>query len=136
MEIIMRLPIISIIGLAIVALAAGCDHAKSPQAAANDIAAAKQSAAQEVSEAHREAAKDINGASKDLQDKSSELADANAKAGYDVAVARADGDHKIAIQECMTHEGDGQKLCKDRADADYDAAKANAKATRAANKQQ
>jgi hypothetical protein len=135
MEIVMRLPIISIIGLAIVALAAGCDHAKSPQAAANDIAAAKQSAAQEVSEAHREAAKDINGASKDLQDKSSELADANAKGAYEVAVARADGDHKIAIQECMRHEGDGQKLCKDRADADYDAAKANAKATRTAQQQ-
>jgi len=28
----------------------------------------------------------------------------------------------------MTREGDAQKLCKDRADADYDAAKANARA--------
>jgi vacuolar-type H+-ATPase subunit H len=128
----MRLPIISIIGSAILALAAGCDHAKSPQAAANDIAAAKQSAAQEVSDAHQEAAKEINSASKELQDKSSELADSNAKAAYDVALARADGDHKIAIQECMTHEGDGQKVCKDRADAHYDAAKENAKASRAA----
>jgi len=128
----MRLPIISIIGLAILALAAGCDRAKSPQAAANDIAAAKQSAAQEVADAHQEAAKGINSASKELQDKSGELADSNAKAAYDVAVARADGDHKIAIQECMTREGDRQKLCKDTADADYDAAKANAKASRAA----
>jgi hypothetical protein len=128
----MRLPIISIISLTILALAAGCDHAKSPQAAANDIAAAKQSAAQEVADAHQEAAKDINSASKELQDKSGELADSNAKAAYDVALAQADGDHKIAIQECMTREGAGQKLCKDKANADYDAAKANAKASLAA----
>jgi hypothetical protein len=49
---------------------------------------------------------------------------------YDVAVARADGDHKIAVQKCDTLEGHDQKVCKDQADADYDAAKANAKATK------
>jgi hypothetical protein len=131
----MRLPILSIIALATITLTAGCDRAKSPQAASNDIAEARQSAAQEVNEANRDAAKDINAASKDLQDKSKELADSNAKAAYDVEMARADGDHKVAIQNCMTQEGDAQKRCKDRADADYDAAKANAKATRVAQQQ-
>ena len=132
----MRLPALSLVLVGMVmALSAGCDRAKSPQAAANDIAAAKQSAAQEVTEAHQDAAKDINSASKDLQAKSTELADANAKAAYDVAVARADGDHKVAIQECMTHDGEAQKLCKDRADADYEAGKANARASRAAQQQ-
>lgn len=129
----MRASILPLIAFtAAVALASGCDRAKSPQAAANDIAEARQSAAQEVNEANRDAAKDINAASKDLQDKASELADSNAKAAYDVALARADGDHKVAVQNCMTQNGDAQKLCKDRADAEYDAAKANAKATRVA----
>jgi hypothetical protein len=129
----MRLPVLSIIGLAAMALASGCDQSKSPDAAANDIEKAKQSAAQEVAEANRAAAKEINGASKELQDKSGQLADSNAKGAYDVAMARADGDHKVAIQECMTHDGQAQKVCKDRADAEYDVAKANAKATRTAN---
>ena len=129
----MRLPLLSIIGLMTLALASGCDRAKSPEAAANDIGKAKQAAAQEVSDANRNAAKDINGASKELQDKSIQLADSNAKAAYDVAMARADGDHKVAIQECMTHDGQAQKVCKDRADAEYDVAKANAKATRTVN---
>jgi hypothetical protein len=129
----MRLPVLSIIGLVTLALVSGCDHAKSPEAAANDIDKAKQAAAQEVSDANRDAAKDINGASKELQDKSSHLAESNAKAAYDIAMARADGDHKVAIQECMTHDGQAQKVCKDRADSEYDVAKANAKATRTAN---
>ena len=128
----MQLSVLSIIALLSIALASGCDHAKSPDAAAVDIDKAKQAAAQEVAEAHQDAAKEINGASKELQDKSNDLADSNAKAAYEVALARADGDHKVAIQECLTHEGDAQKLCKDRADAEYDVAKANAKATRAA----
>jgi len=128
----MRLPMLSIMALATLALTAGCDRAKSPQAARNDIAEARQAAAQEVNEANRDAAKDINAASQGLQDKSRELADSNAKAAYDVELARADGDHKVAIQRCMTLDGDAQKRCKDRADAEYDAAKANAKATRVA----
>jgi hypothetical protein len=131
----MRLPILILIAAAALAPATGCDHAKSPEAAANDIAAAKQAAAQEVADAHRAAAKDINGASKELQDKSTALAESNSKAAYDIALARADGDHKVAIQQCMTHEGGSQKLCKDGADADYDAAKANAQAARAAQQQ-
>jgi hypothetical protein len=133
LETCMRLPVLSIIGLTIMALASGCEQAKSPEAAATDIDKAKQAAAQEVADANRSAAKDINGASKELQDKSGQLAESNAKGAYDVAMARADGDHKVAIQECMTHDGQAQKVCKDRADAEYDVAKANAKATRAAN---
>ncbi|MEP6549112.1 MAG: hypothetical protein ABJD53_16765 [Gammaproteobacteria bacterium] len=131
----MRRPILSLIGVAVLILAVACDRAKSPEAAANDIAAAKQDARQEVADAHLAAAKDINGASKELQDKSTELAQSNAKAAYDIALARADGDHKVAIQQCMTQDGDPQKQCKGRADAEYDVAKANAKATLTAQHQ-
>jgi hypothetical protein len=95
-------------------LAAGCNNAKSPVAAASDIAAAHKSATQEVSAAQRDRQKDLSNDS------------------YDVAVAKADGDHKVAIQKCETLEGHDQKICKDQADADYDAAKANAKAAKVA----
>jgi hypothetical protein len=135
LEMTMRLAALSIMGLTILALASGCDHAKSPQTAANDIAAAKESAAQEEEKARRDAAKDINGAQQQMQEKSGDLAQSNAKASYEIAIAKADGDRKVAIQQCMTLDRQAQKACKETADADYDAAKANAKASRAAQQQ-
>jgi hypothetical protein len=101
-------------GVAVAALAviAGCNNAKSPDTAAHDIAAADQSAAAKVADAQRDAQKDMS-------------ADA-----YNVAVAQADGDHKVAIQKCETLQGHDQQVCKDQADADYEAAKANAKAAK------
>jgi hypothetical protein len=95
-------------------VASACNNAKSPDTAAHDIAAAHDSAAKEVAEARQDQRKDMS------------------NDAYEVAVARADGDHKIAIQKCDTLEGHDQKACKDQADADYDAAKANAKATKVA----
>jgi hypothetical protein len=93
---------------------AACNNAKSPGTAANDIAAANRSAATEVARAQNDQQKDMS-------------ADA-----YNVAIAQADGDHKVAIQKCETLQGHDQQVCKDQADADYEAAKANAKATKAA----
>jgi hypothetical protein len=101
-----------IAGLATLLVA--CNNAKPPDTAAHDIAAAAQSANKEVADARADRQKDMTGDT------------------YDVAVARADGDHKIAIQKCDALEGHDQKVCKDQADADYDAAKANAKAAKAA----
>jgi hypothetical protein len=95
-------------------MASACNNAKSPEAAATDIAAARQSAAEKVADAQREQQKDMSSDS------------------YDIAVARAEGDHKIAIQKCDTLEGHDQKTCKDQADADYEAAKANANANKVA----
>ena len=89
-----------------------CNDAKSPDAVAHDIAAADRSANKEVADAKRDQQRDMS-------------TDA-----YDVAVARADGEHKIAIQKCDALEGHDQKVCKDQADADYEAAKANAKAVK------
>ncbi len=110
----MRATIFSLTGIVAFVLMTGCNHAKSPASAAKDIAAANRSAAKEVTDAQRDQQKDMS-------------ADT-----YDLTVARADGDHKIAIQKCETLQGHDQQLCKDQADADYEAAKANAKATRVA----
>jgi hypothetical protein len=108
----MRKAFVTWVGIATMAVLAGCNNAKSPDAAAKDIAAADQSAAAKVADAQRDAQKDMS-------------ADA-----YNVAVAQADGDHKVAIQKCETLQGHDQQACKDQADADYDAAKANAKAAK------
>jgi len=98
----------------LVVMLGACNNAKSPDTASHDIAAANQSAANEVASAQRDQQKDMSG-------------DA-----YNVALAQADGDHKVAIQKCETLQGHDQQVCKDQADADYEAAKANAKATKAA----
>jgi hypothetical protein len=110
----MKRTLIAGLGIAAFALLEACNNAKSPDTAAHDIAAADQSAASKVADAQRDAQKDMS-------------ADA-----YNIAVAQADGDHKVAIQKCETLQGHDQQVCKDQADADYDAAKANAKAAKAA----
>ena len=110
----MRAHIHVIIGLTALLAAVGCNGAKSPDKVADNVAAANQSASREVADAQREQQKDMSNDS------------------YDVAIARADGDHKITIQKCDSLEGHDQKACKDQADADYEAAKANAKASKVA----
>ena len=99
-------------GVATLMVLSACNDAKSPDTAAKDIAAADQAARKEVADARQTQQKDMAGDT------------------YDVAVARADGYHKVAIQKCDTLEGHDQKVCKDQADADYEAAKANAKAAK------
>lgn len=103
-----------IAGVTALLMASACNKANSPDAEANGIAAAHESAIKEVAKAETSQQKDLS-------------TDA-----YNVALAQADGDHKIAIQKCDALEGQPQKACKDQADADYDAAKANAKAQQAA----
>ncbi len=44
----------------------------------------------------------------------------------DTAMAKAEGDHKVAIERCEAMAGDQQKACKEEADAQYEAAKAAA----------
>jgi hypothetical protein len=110
----MRAKILTWIGVASLAALGACNNAKSPDTAARDIAAADQSAARTLADAQRDQQKDMS-------------ADA-----YNVAIAQADGDHQVALRKCETLQGHDQQQCKDQADADYEAAKANAKATKVA----
>ena len=101
-------------GLVALGSLTACDSARSPDTAARDIAAANDAAANKIADAQRDAQKDMSG-------------DA-----YKIALAKADGDHQVAIQKCETMQGHDQQVCKDQADADYEAAKANAKAAKVA----
>jgi hypothetical protein len=89
----------------------GCDTAKSPQSVADNAAAAQEKAAANVARAKSDAAKD------DVT-----------MSTYDLALKKAEGAHDVAVELCNASAGDKQKACREKADADYEAAKANAKA--------
>ena len=122
--------ILPMIGILATALACGCNSAKSPAAVATDVAAARQQASTEVTEARKDAAKDVDSAAANADGSSKNLNDVDARTAYDVAVAQADGDHNVAIQQCLALTGAAQKTCKERADAGYDQAKTQANVTR------
>ena len=124
----------SCVALLAITVASGCNNAKSPDAVAKDVAEAQAKRASEVANARQEATKDSDKAEAKVDDKTNDLNSANAKGAYDVAMAQADGDHKVALQKCDALSGDSQKACKDQADAKYDLSKANAKAMLAAQK--
>lgn len=120
---------------ATILLVSGCNNAKSPEAVANDVAKAEQKASNEVASSEKDASKDLNSAAGSVDDKLVKFNNVAAKDAYNLAVAKADGDRKVALANCNALSGDAQKSCKDQADADYTAAKANAKTTAESEKQ-
>ena len=122
--------LLPMIGLLTTAWGCGCNGAKSPAAVATDVAAARQQASVEVTDAQRDAAKTVDNSAANADNSSKDLTDATARAAYDVAVAKADGDYKVAIQQCLALTGVAQKSCKERADAGYEQAKTHANVTR------
>ena len=122
--------LLPMIGILVTALACGCNSAKSPAAVAADVAAARQQASTEVTDAQKDAAKNVDSAAANADGSSKDLKDAGARSAYDVAVAQADGDHNVAIQQCLALTGEAQKSCKERADTGYDQAKTHANVTR------
>jgi membrane protein len=133
---VMQKQIIAIVGVCVLTLlAGGCNQAKSPDKVASEVAGAEQKTASNVSNAERDASKDVANAAEKVDDKAKDLNNAEVKGAYDVAMARAEGDRKIALDKCEALSGDAQKACKDVAKADYEAAKANLKAMRTSEKQ-
>ena len=130
----MRTLLTAAIAATILALA-GCNNPKSPDAVAKDVAVAEQKAANEVTNSEKDAQKDLDKASGKVDEKLVDFNNAAAKDAYNMAIAKADGDRKVALANCSAVAGNAQKACKDQADADYDAAKANAKAVALAEKQ-
>jgi hypothetical protein len=130
----MRTVLTSAMAIAVLIIA-GCDSAKSPDTVAKDVAAAQQKAATEVANSEKSAEKDLNKAADKVDDTLVNFNNAAAKDAYNLAVAKADGDRKVALANCLALGGDAQKTCRDQAEADYGAAKANAKAAAISLKQ-
>ncbi len=101
---------------------------------AQDVEAARQEAQKEVSQAREEASKDVRSAMKEHGDHA-DIARAKATADFDVAMAKAEGDHKVALEQCLTLPVAARQPCNDKAEADYEAAKTQAKGLRLARLQ-
>ena len=87
----------------------GCQKAKSPDAVAKDVNSAAQTADSKSAKAEEKAEQQI------------------ASAQGDVAKTEAEGRRKIDLAKCEALSGDQQQACKDRANASYDMAVAQAK---------
>ena len=101
---------------ALLASSAACNRAESPAKTASDVSKARQEAVTNLASAQHKAADDLGKAAAEA-----------AQARYDVAIAGAKGDHKVAVEQCEVLSGDQQKSCKDKADADLELATARAK---------
>jgi hypothetical protein len=112
----------------------GCQKAK-PVVTAADVAAARADGQKEIEQAQAEAKKDVKSAAKVAGTDSKDVALANVTGSFDIAMANADAAHKVALEQCLTLSPPEQQSCKDRADADYQAAAASAKAERVAQLQ-
>jgi hypothetical protein len=116
--------------------AAGC-HRKPPvpRATQSDVEAAQQEARREVDQARVEASKDVKSAVKTMGADSKNVAAAKLTGAYDIAMAGADGDHKVALEKCLTRPPPQQQSCTAQADLDYATARTNAKASRVSRPQ-
>jgi hypothetical protein len=118
------------------ALTAGCNRAEDQSQVARDVAEARQEAAENNAEASRDAAEEIRDAAQDSGPASADAREATVEGQKDIAIAQAEGRHKVATEGCDALKGEAQQACKDRADAELDAAKADAKQSAAATQQQ
>ena len=116
-------------------LLAACHQGKSPDQVAAEVAKAQEKANAELTRAEQHADQDVANAAGKVDDKLTALDNDAATDAYKVALAKADGDRKVARAQCDSLSGDAQKACRSQADADYDAAKANAKAAEQSLKQ-
>jgi len=130
----MRTLLVSAIAMSIV-LITGCNKPKSPDAVAKDVAAAEQKASTEVANSEKYASKDLGKAAEKVDDKLVDFNNAAAKDAYNLALAKADGDRKVALAKCSAASGDAQQACKNQADADYHAAVVDARAAAQSEKQ-
>ena len=114
---------------AMLAVCGGCQKKPAP-VAVPDVAAAQLEAQREVAKAKLEAKNGVKSAVKIMGADSKDVARAKITGAFDIAMTRADGNHKVANEKCMTLEQSAQQACKDKADADYQTAVSQAKAVR------
>ena len=109
----------------------GCNKAASPETVQSDVAKASNSAEEKDAKAAQEQANTEASASKDIQSAQEKANAQAASAAADTALTEAEGRNKIALAQCEALSGDLQQACKDKANAELDLAKANAKRMKA-----
>ena len=87
----------------------------------------------EAKQANVQADTATQAASADPDDRGDAIQD-RAGAAYKTAMAKAEGDYKVAKEGCESAKGDAQAACKKSAEAAYEAAKSNALVVRDAER--
>jgi hypothetical protein len=131
-----RSPVGTALAVVLAAILGGCHQTQVTLATSSDVAAAQEEARKEVEQARVEARKDVRSAVKvtgATGGDAKNVATARVTGTFDIAMAQADGDHKVAIVKCMTLDLAAQRPCKDQADARFQTAAAQAKAMRLAS---
>lgn len=111
----------------------GCNKAESPAKVDSDVAKAAQSAAENDAKAEEKESKVEAGTRSDLAAAEQKADAKDADASADADVTRAEGVNTVRIEKCEALSGDLQQACKDKANAELDIAKANAKAMKASH---
>ena len=106
---------------------AGCNKSKSPEDVAKDVAKAEQKANNEVTKSEERAQGALDKSYAKVNDQEIKFNNDAAHQAYNVAIAKADGNRKVALATCESQSGSAQKDCKDQAEADYKTARADAK---------
>ena len=117
-------------------LLAGCNKAKSPEDVAKDVAKAEQKANNEVAKSEEHAQSALDKSYAKVNDQEIKFNNDAAHQAYNVAIAKADGNRKVAFATCESQSGSAQQACKDQAEADYQTARADAKTNAEAAEQQ
>lgn len=107
----------------------GCNKAKSPEDVSKDIATAERKASNEVTKSEEHAKSVLDKSYEKVNDQEIKFNNDAAHQIYNVAVAKADGNRKVALAICESQSGDAQKACKEQAEADYNSARADARAS-------
>jgi hypothetical protein len=111
---------------------AACQKRESPTENQADVAAARSEASADIAEARKDADANVADASRTQATAQTEVSHEVSKADESVALAEANGVHKVALEKCEAMTGDSRASCKRQADADFEVAKARAHQGRAA----
>ena len=111
---------------------ASCQKHESPAENRADVAAARSEASKDVAEARKDADSRVADVSRAQAAGQANADHEISKADEDVAIAEAKGQYKVAIVKCDEMTGDARSNCKRQAEADKDVAIARAHQSRAA----
>jgi hypothetical protein len=118
--------------LGALAVLAACQRAESPAKVDKDVAQAHDTAIANDDKADQAAEKRMASAEADVQSAQRNADHVAAQQRQKVATTDAEGAHKVALAACEALSGADQKACRDKADADYQRAKAEAEEIRTA----
>ena len=87
-------------------LLAGCNKSKSPEDVSKDVAKAEQKANNEVTKSEERAQSALDKSYEKVNDQEIKFNNDAAHQTYNVAIAKADGDRKVALATCESQSGD------------------------------